>query len=41
MRYRHAIGNTALSLAQIDPEIAFKQLHRLERYVANFAEACV
>lgn len=41
MQYRHAIGNPALSLAQIDPEIAFDQLHRLERYAANFAEACV
>lgn len=41
MRYLHAIGNSALPLAQIDPEVAFEQLHRLERYVANFAEACV
>ena len=41
MQYRHAIGNPTLSLAQIDPEIAFGQLHRLERYAANFAEACV
>lgn len=41
VQYRHAVGNPALSLAQVDPEVAFEQLHRLERYVANFAEACV
>lgn len=41
LQYRHALGDAALPLATIDPEEAYRELHALERYVANFAEACV
>lgn len=40
-RYRHVLGNSSLSMATVDPEEAFHELHSLERHVTNFAEACV
>lgn len=41
LQYRHAVGDATLSLARINPEAAFQELHTLESYCANFAEACI
>ncbi len=41
VQYRHAVGDPRLPLAGINPELAFQELHALERYCTNFAEACI
>jgi hypothetical protein len=41
VQYRHAVGDPGLPLARFNPEVAFQELHALERYSSNFAEACI